>query len=214
MLDGRLPFKAFSASTSQSQILLRIFGVLSIQSQFNGKDQWDCRRPSVDGAGTGAFTRSKAEQKIYLYTACYKYGGGGSTDRLQGIAVMEKGIVVRNVFPLNDKFQGYSLAVTPDLNQDGVNEIMTTNGYAHMGQEASFNMIFTTTPGGVQPVKGLDGNTGSCSSGRPDASDEAVVYWVKPGKEPQFFSEVYTRGCGEGEGAGSFRLLTTLKVIR
>lgn len=105
----------------------------------------------------GAFTAPGASQQAVLYLmslwprCCPKVG----------IAVIEDGALVRNVaFESND----YGLAAVPDLDGDGLDELVLTGSFGMGGQESSSMTLVSFAERGLRTWGGTSINDNACGA--------------------------------------------------
>ena len=155
---------------------------------------------TVVDVAAGSFTRAQARQKAILYRYCTT-GHGFAAD---GLAVIEDGRVVAQVF-----YEGgwdSALGALPDLNGDGLSEILVASGGTNQGITTT-SVAVIGVASGVKKFGRFQVYEDNCGSGAaPNVSASKLL--ARPGKSPAFFSEELTNSSCEG---GSWRKKGSLK---
>ncbi len=168
-----------SAWTSNAT-LQRAFGA--------ARTYWAAKDPSysedirVFGVADGAFTAPGAKQHAVLYVMSLEPRCCVKT----GLAVLQDGKVVRNI-----AFEGIAqdLRAVPDLDGDGLDELVTVGSFGMGGQESSSFTLVSFTADGVVDRSGPSIYDSSCGAGQPGSTAARVT--AVPG--PTFTAERFTQ---------------------
>ncbi len=151
----------------------------------------------------GSFTAPGAPQRAVLYRFCET----GHDFARGGVAILQAGRVVAHV--TLDDAQPDGLRALPDVDRDGVSELMLVDNAMHQGQATTLVSIVQLVPGGVRSfgVTGvLNDDTGT---GRRGARAAASVLYVTPARRPVWEEEIYY----SGETRDRYRDITALHRI-
>ena len=141
---------------------------------------------------SGAFTRPQAEQRAILYSYCEI---GHNVD-LDGIAIVEDGQVVAHLV-----FEGAAhtaIGALPDLNGNGLAEIVLASGETNMGETWGALSIIEIAGAGVTAFGHTGTFSDNCGAGEKDCRAEATRILARPGAKPAFFREMFTRAGDAG----------------
>lgn len=204
IIDERYESKIISVPQFKASALLEAFGISKSVSTVKGLFPERCRdaSPEIVATVNGSFTRKNSQQQAYLYDVCTWYEGGGYNKRIQGLAIIENNKIIFNIRRLPKDVQGYDMHTLPDIDGDGLNEVYLTDGYSHMGGDVSTYSIIQVRASDASLLRTLPGNFGTCSSGRENDSETALVYSVVRAAQPIFFVTTYNRPCN-----GAYKLL-------
>ena len=195
IFDARLTLKPSSLTEAQSDLVKqRIAPAARKHWQEVGRAAL-CIPPqelrAIDVA-SGAFTRPQAEQQAILYSYCEV----GHNADLDGIAIVEGGRVVAHLV-----FEGAAntaIGALPDLNGNGLAEIVIASGGTNMGTTWGALSIIEITGAEVTAF----GHTGifsdDCGERQRDCRVEAARILARPDAKPAFFRETYRRGGDAG----------------
>jgi hypothetical protein len=192
VFDARLspaPAKIAAADTALLDRLARPAARQAWKGSEGCKDEFE-----VLDAVTGAFTRRGASQRAFLYRFCTTGHGFGAS----GVAVIEDGKTVAHL--AYDGAADYALGALPDLDGDGLSEILLVGGGTNQGITAtSVSLIgIGVAPGGVKKLGRFPVYEDNCGAGTaPGATAWRLL--ARPGPKPVFSRERFVRkSCEEG----------------
>ena len=143
----------------------------------------------------GSFTKPGAAQKIFLYFTCDIARGFG----IGGIMIAEENLIVAHY--VEQVSWGETIRALPDINQDGLNEILLSSGGSGQGYTTMFVDILDFPDGKLN----YWGQTETLSSNGGAEEDEAKILAtaykisVEPGNEPAFYRETYEQKGNDDE---------------
>ncbi len=194
--DARLNFQPNKPTKPETIILRR--DVLPLARTYWKRQKVDCQDSEYFDArdvANGAFTKPRSHQRAILYTYCQT----GDMMLYSGIAILERNQLVANLpFEGND----YKIGAFPDLNGNGLSEIITANGFVHMGFEEENIAVFETPKGKPQYLLTLKTSAGNCSGGYDQTGkreSKAARVYAERGKVLKFYAELFedTNACLE-----------------
>lgn len=194
--DGR-PAKEISTAPTQAETDIVEKEVRKNESVIKTKSSQDCGDEdtfSVIGAASGSFTKQKSSQTAYLYELCRS----ARTFGIGGIVIVENGKVVsHNTY--GDNGLGYDIASLPDINQNGLSEIVLISG--GMGQGFTFGGIEIIEIGANGVMSFGFAETYSDDYGVGNAKSLGTAYRItaQTGKTPVYFRETYSQKSSEGK---------------
>ena len=147
--------------------------------------------PAIDVA-SGGFTRPQARQRAILYSYCEI---GHNVD-LDGIAIVEGGQVVAHV-----AFEGpanVAIGALPDLNGNGLAEIVISSGGTNMGETWGALAIIEIDGTKVTAFGHTGTFSDNCGAIEKNCRVEATRILARPGSKPAFFRETFTRAPDAG----------------
>lgn len=186
-------------------------------------DTWD-KDLSITSRVSGAFTKANAKETLYFVTGC-KDGenfvsnatcghAGWNTDGR--IAIFDGTTPVTKI----ETALGYGILKVTDVNGDGINEILSTSGYAQSGIQFEVLSLGQISGGKYKDIKTLRGYIDNCAFGDTLSADKkqaravAVNYLPsKDGKMPEFKEEYFQGQCKNDEVDKSSWKGTTKKVF-
>jgi hypothetical protein len=149
----------------------------------------------------GAFTKPNVKETLYFISGGLNEEqqnlSRGESEMLSYIAVLEGFKLV-----FQGKVAAYGIHKTTDLNEDGKNELLLSNGFYNMGTAENGLELVEIENGSVQTIKEFGIlYSNNCDSGQKGSSvDATVVSYVPTTKKkcfPQFNLLYYKGGCGK-----------------
>lgn len=200
VFDGRLQLKPSVLSASES-VLFKSEVLPAARKYWQGQDEFaSCmvEDPRALDVAKGSFTRAGSSQRALLYRYCET----GHAMALNGIAVIENERVVAHVLYAG----GWDNAIgtMPDLNGDGLSELVLASGGTNMGQTWKSMAIIGMNGGGVTPFGRTQTYLDTCGTGQKDGKAQAWRLSVKAGAPPVFFRESFVN-TGACQGAGDWK---------
>lgn len=144
----------------------------------------------ITGIGSGSFTKPNFLQKAYLYTVC---SSGSSQFGVGGIMIFEDGKIVSHyVYGENGVING-GLFILPDINKNGVAELVLMDGQMHQGYGGESIVITEFKDGNLNVIGGTPVSSDNSGAAEDDAKVEAEAHKisVQPSANPVFFQEIY-----------------------
>jgi hypothetical protein len=188
IFDGRLTLKPTAVSPADVA-LLRREALPAARKAAKDKECSEHLDP-VD-VGTGAFTRPGASQRVVLYRYCVTGDGLGQG----GVAVIENDHLVAH-FAI-DSTSEHSIGVLPDLDGDGLSEIVLAAGGTNMGETWEMAEILAWSPAGPRKLGLLAVYHDDC--GNEGKGRNANLLYTTTGPRPSFVQQTFTSAC-EGKG--------------
>lgn len=146
----------------------------------------------VEGVVEGAFTKTGAKQKAYLYTLC-QGDGGRETFYIGGILIAENGKRIAN-YVFGELFGYAEIKSLPDVNQNSLSEIvLTPRTVINEGYYTSSIAIVEISAGKIVALGGAETFSNSPDTGEKDGSATGYIISAQTGKTPIFFRETYRR---------------------
>lgn len=181
--------------------------IKKIGSELYNYDGEPCRDESIGVDRVfieGSFTKPSSKQKGYTYTLCQGDGPTGPTPYfIGGILIVEDGKIVANYVYGGES--NYGIGSLPDINQNGLSEIILTSSFSHMGVSNGSIAIMETKGDGLTAL----GSTSVYSEDVPEqmlaAKTDEKLYSaaynisVQPGKAPVFYRETYIQKTENGK---------------
>jgi hypothetical protein len=221
IFDARLQLKPGAATQIEASTITR--EALPKARAFWKKQGADCTTNNGEGeryfkvqdVTTGAFTRKGTRQRAVLYLYCL----ASPVDPAQtysGVAILEAGRLVQNI-PIQGNH--YAIGALPDLNGDGLLEIITVSGFSMQGGISESHIaVFDLPRGGTRDLLDLktdDSNCGSMGEEPNPYHNKAVKVYAQRGKRIRFFAEVFndTNACRENTKP-NWQKISPLKPLR
>jgi hypothetical protein len=188
IFDGRLNLTPNTTLTATEQ---RVFETQIVQAaKKHFPDDGTCNDdPLMLDTAKGAFTRPRAVQKALIYRYC---STGASFGRI-GLAILENGALVRH-----DAFEEgvrYALGRMPDLNRDGVDELILATGGTQMGETWQSATVVELGTGKPRQLVQFDAYRDNCGSLEARKSVTAWLTFAAPGRTPRFSQQAFTGAC-------------------
>lgn len=186
-------------------------------------ESWD-KDLSITSRVSGAFSKANAKETLYFVTGC-KDGekflsnatcghAGWNTDGR--IAIFDDTTPVTKI----ETALGYGILKVTDVNGDGINEILSTSGYAQSGIQFEVLSLGHIANGKFEDIKTLRGYIDNCAYGDTLSTDKkqaralAVNYLPsRDGKMPEFKEEYFQGQCKDDKVDTSSWKGTTKKVF-
>ncbi|OUC12622.1 MAG: hypothetical protein B0A82_21310 [Alkalinema sp. CACIAM 70d] len=143
---------------------------------------------TIIGRAEGSFTRPNANQSAFLYTLCES----GRTFGLGGILILENDTVAAH-YLYGENGLMYGMLSAPDVNQNGLTELILTFGGLHQGYAGRGISLFELGNGNLTFL-GRESTYSDNSGAMTDRSKvETFNYrlWVEPAANPRFFKDTY-----------------------
>jgi alpha-tubulin suppressor-like RCC1 family protein len=187
IFDGRLTLHPGALSAEQQAFLKRAIFPAARKPWHD--QEAECERgfqsQAVDVAH-GAFTRPGAAQDAILYRYCTI----GHARALNGIAILQDGQLTAHVVYEGD--ESYAIGALPDINGDGISEIVLAGGSTNQGITSAWISILqfgaeVTRFGHTQTYED------NCGVVEDNCRTTAWRISVKPGPAPAFFREAFAQ---------------------
>lgn len=141
----------------------------------------------------GSFTRPNSVQSAILYRYC----ATGHNMALNGIAVVENGKTIAHI--VYEGCWDEAVGAMPDLNGDGLSEILLASGGTNQGVTWRSISIIGLSGDAVTKFGKTQVYLDDCGAGQKNCRSEAFKLSVKVGKAPVFFREIFVnRGAPDG----------------
>jgi hypothetical protein len=137
------------------------------------------------GSAYGAFTERGMAQHAVLYRFCET----GHDLARGGVAIVQAGRVVAHVVIEDAEPDG--LLRLPDIDRDGVSEMMLVDFALHQGESTTGVSILQLERGAVRSLGGIDVHRDNFGTRGSPRSERSSVLWVTPGARPVFERETY-----------------------
>jgi len=139
---------------------------------------------------SGAFTRTPAEQKAFLYNYCRTARSYGN----YGIAIIEDGRVVAHI--VYEGGSDYAIGSLPDINKNGLSEIIIRGGFSGQGIIEGGVSLIELTASGITRFGQIETDYSNCDDPF-DKNTRNIAYriYAKTGMSPTFFRDTYTSNC-------------------
>jgi len=145
---------------------------------------------SILSTASGAFTRSGANQRLLLYQYCATGHGFGR----QGIAVAEGNSIVAHV--VYDGGSDYGIRMLPDLDGDGLSELLVKAGGTNQGQTWGVVRVLGWSAGGIKKFGQFAVDEDDCDSPTGAGPLRTTVrLFAVPGQKPSFLAQRFTGSC-------------------
>lgn len=192
--DGRTEARTSRATRPEEQLIER--EVRKKESVIKQKSSLDCDDDtfSVSGAADGSFTKPKSAQRAVLYELCRS----GRSFGIGGIVIIENGKIIAH-YTYGDNGLDSNLAALPDINENGLSEIVLIGGGNGQGYTAGTVEIIEMTPRGVQFFGTAETYSDDYGTGKPKTSGTAYKVSVQKGKTPTYFRETYAQKSAQGK---------------
>ncbi len=195
IFDGRLELKATKLSPAEEALMTStILPAARTYWKARERDQ-DCmpdfKSEALDVAA-GSFTRAKAEQKAILYKYCVI----GQDQALNGIAIVEDGRLVAHIVYEGD--EDYAIGVLPDINGNGISEILLATGGTNQGITWQVVSIIEIHGSEITKFGHIETSSDDCGINEKSGKTTAKKLFVRAGANPGFLREIYVNpGCGD-----------------
>jgi hypothetical protein len=107
-----------------------------------------------------------------------------------GIAIIEGGSMVAHI--VYDGGEDYSIGALPDINGNGLSEIILGDGSTNQGYTVSVAVLIEASPGAVKKWGIADVYEDNCGT-MDECQMTAYKISVKPGPTPIFYREAYKK---------------------
>jgi hypothetical protein len=154
----------------------------------------------------GSFTRADSRQQALLYRFCQT----GHNRALNGIAVIENDRMVAHI--LYSGGWDNAIGAMPDLNGNGLSEIVLACGGTNMGQTWKSMAIIEATARGVTAFGRKQIYSDNCGVADTGGKAQAGRLSVKPGKTPLYFRDGFVN-TGVCRGVGEWKKFEVRKPI-
>jgi hypothetical protein len=182
--DGRSENRASSPSSTDVQ-LVRRYALPKARRIWRGSGGCD-EAFEVVGVASGSFTKPGTEQRALLYRFCVT----GHNFANNGIAIIEGGSMVAHI--VYDGGEDYSIGALPDINGNGLSEIVLGDGSTNQGYTTSVAVLIEASPGVVKKWGIADVYEDNCGT-MDQCEMTAYKIFVKPGQNPIFYRETYKK---------------------
>lgn len=157
------------------------------------------------GVASGSFTKPDREQRAVLYRFCVT----GHNLANNGIAIIEGGSIVAHV--VYDGGEDYSIGALPDINGNGLSEIVVGDGSTNQGYTAAVAVLIEASPGVVRKWGIADVYEDNCGT-MERCEMTAYKISVKPGPTPIFYRESYEKRNERWTRAGNAARYSLRKI--
>jgi len=192
IFDGRLNLDRNPTLTALERKAFNDVVYWQAQRAWQDKENCDDELEILDSA-SGAYLRPRAKQKAVLYRFCrYARQLGYS-----GLAIFEAGKVIRH-----DVWEGgseYALGTMPDLNKDGINEVLISSGGLNMGESWTFALVAQLGQGSARLITSFDAYHDNCGTLESVKIAKSWKIYAESGKTPRFFQQEFRGVCGSSK---------------
>lgn len=143
---------------------------------------------SVKDVAAGAFTKANATQKAYMYQYCETIRGMSN----DGIAIVEDKQLVAHL--MYEGTWSSALGALPDINRNGLSEILITNSYASQGHGGSSIAIIELAEDDVKTLGRIAVYDSDCGTETGHKMTFHKIY-VEPAVTPIFYRETFKQSC-------------------
>jgi len=199
--DGRLILKQTRPSSSEG-ILMQESVLPAARKTWHEQESDRLCTAGFEAAAIdivrGSFTRPESDQKAILYRYCET----GNNMALNGIAVIENAQVVAHV--LYEGGWDNAIGALPDINGNGLSEIVVATGGTNMGETWEAISIIEVSGSGVMKFGQTKTRSDNCGADEKHGKAEACRLSVKVGSTPIVCRETFVNDgfCG---GTGKWR---------
>ena len=153
-------------------------------------DGWQAG-PEIRSAAVGSFTSPKANQRAVLYNYCTP----AHAYAFNGLAIIEGGRVIVH-YAYQSDWQ-HDIAAAPDLNNNGLSEIILVSGTTNQGTTWSAITLIELSNNGVQKIGFTDVFSDNCGNDERTGEGETKKLFAKAGAVPEFSRDMYKRRCNQ-----------------
>ena len=183
--DGRADPAPPARATSAEERLVKQFSLPTARRHWEGSAA--CEEGfDVMGAASGSFTRPGARQRAVLYRYCVT----GHDFANNGIAVIEGGRVVADL--LYEAGEDFSIASLPDIDGDGLSEMVLADGSIHQGITVVVAVPVQLSGSGVKTFGVADVYEDDCGA-HERCKMTAYRVTAAPDPTPSFFRETFRK---------------------
>lgn len=150
-------------------------------------DRYCTERFDAIGVTNGSFTKNNSAQRAVLYRFCSK----GHDIANNGIVIIEKGKIVAHI--IYHGGNDYSIQTLPDINGDGLSDIVIGDGSTHMGHAEAIAIPISVSSAGIKNHGIADVYKDDCGIDPENCKTLAYKITVKPGVTPLFYRETYRK---------------------
>ncbi len=159
------------------------------------------------GSASGSFTAAGKAQRIILYRYCET----GHAFANNGLVILEGGRVVRNMI-YNGGGESEVRAL-PDLNQNGISEILLVGGSTNQGYTGTVISILELTTSGAVEFGDADVYEDNCGAVER-CKMTAHKITAKPGAGIVYYRETFQKKSGKWRSAGAAKVLKLRESYR
>lgn len=181
------------ASTADQNFVSKEFKSRETQIREKLADNY-CSEPNdaevnIYNAVEGSFTKSDAKQKAYVYSICELGRGFG----VGGILIAENDVVVAHY--VGQIGWSARLSTLPDINKDGVAEILYADGGSGQGYTSTSVEILNFKDGTFKSLGEAQTYSDNSGAAEDESKAETLAYKisVQPASAPVFLREVYEK---------------------
>lgn len=162
---------------------------------------WD-NELGITNRVSGAFTKANAKETLYYVDGCEEDGVFKSNSSCAHVSWHNAGRIAiydgtKPVAKISEAL-GYEIAQITDLNEDGVNEIFSLDGWGGQGITITNASLGQISGGKYRRLKGFEGYVDNCGNDRGVINRVATVISYgesNAGKMPVFSAEYFKSGC-------------------
>lgn len=209
--DGRVDSIAKIPSNAEIQLIKR-YALPKARSIWRS-DQYCTEGFEAISAAYGSFTKPNSKQKAVMYRFCVK----GHDIANNGIVVIEEGKIVAHI--IYNGGEENSIQTLPDINGDGLSDLVLDGGATHQGYTQSVAIPITLSAAATKSYGMAIVFDDDCGANPDHCKTLAYKITVRPGTNPTFYRETYSKKNGRwtrtaaaarytlGKTTGIFRLL-------
>lgn len=166
----------------------------NIKQKFGDRycDESESSSVGLTGAVEGSFTKPNSKQKAFTYELC---SSGSSHFGVGGIMIFEDGKIVSHYAYGENGLMSGRISTLPDINKNGLTELVLTDGQTHQGYSSEFIDILEFKDGNLATLGGKTIATDNSGAAEDDSKIEAEAFKisVQPSANPIFFQEIYQK---------------------
>lgn len=158
---------------------------------------FDCKSSSegltIVGTAEGTFTRLNASQQVFLYERCRS----GRSFGLGGLVVLD-GTKVAAHYVYGENGLMSSITTTPDVNQNGLTEIVLIGGSTNQGYTGQGISLLELDAGKLSHLGGISTYTDNSGAAMDRSQVKTTAYKIsaQPGTNPTFLKDTYEKKGG------------------
>lgn len=193
--DGRVDSIAKTPSNAEIQLIKR-YALPKARSAWRS-DQYCTEGFEAISVAQGSFTKANSKQKAVMYRFCVK----GHDIANNGIVIIEGGKITAHI--IYNGGEDNSIQTLPDINGDGLSEIILDGGATHQGYTESMAIPITLSAAGTKSYGMAIVFEDDCGANPDRCKTLAYKITVRPGTNPTFYRETYSKKNGRGTRTGA-----------
>lgn len=191
--DGRDDKEGTQATTAEKKLVGDEYNAR--KTVIAGKVKVDCDEETtdgieIDGVADGAFTKAGAAEKVYLYEVCRS----GRSFGIGGLMFVDNGKVIAHyVYGDGGLYSG--IASLPDIDKNGLSEIVLEGGGTGQGYTEGAIDIFQNGGGGLVFIGRTDTYSDDSGAVTDDSKSLSTAYKISvtPAAKPIFSRDTYEK---------------------